>query len=405
MGTIVSAFVVALLASSCGTASPDSASPGASPSATTSSETSATGADDTGAVATEPTPGAGREAVNACPDPVEGFAVEVDADGEPLTRDTSEALSGDAYPDPHELTGPSTATLDDENVHPVADDPEGELPVTVESCDGETVEVTDTSRILAVDLYGTLAEIVFSLGLGDRVVGRDIATGFPQAADLPVVTPGGHDLNAEAILGLNPSVVLTDASIGPPEVQQQLRDAGIPVIFFDDARTIDGVPSQIRAVAGALGVPEAGEALIERTEDEIAAAVNRAPEGTQPLRITFLYTRGGMVQLMAGPGSGADAMIQAIGAVDVGTDIGLDQPFTQITSEAMIEAQPDVIIMMTKGLESIGGVEGLERLPGVAQTPAGEKRRVVDMADTQLLSFGPRTGRTIAALAEAVYAP
>ncbi|RIQ23708.1 ABC transporter substrate-binding protein [Jiangella rhizosphaerae] len=334
-----------------------------------------------------------------------GFGVTVDADGEPLpARESASAEAPDPAADPRAILGPSTAIVD-QTVTPVADGVTPALPVTVHSCDGETVVVEDASRILAVDLYGTLAEIVFSLGLGDHVVGRDASTGFPQAAGLPLVTPGGHDLNAEAVLGLDPTVVLTDASVGPPEVQQQLRDAGIPVIFFDDARDLDRIPGQIRAVAGALGVPEAGEQLVERTSGEIAGALALAPAGADPLRIAFLYTRGGMVQLLAGPGSGADAMIRAIGAVDVGTDIGLDRPFTQITSEALIEAAPDVIIMMTKGLESIGGVDGMLRLPGVAQTPAGEKLRVVDMADSVLLSFGPRTGRTIEALAHAVYQP
>ncbi|SEF12726.1 iron complex transport system substrate-binding protein [Jiangella alba] len=345
--------------------------------------------------------------VNACQEPVPGFGVTVDADGEPLPERAdppADDSASDEDGDPREILGPSTATVD-QTVTPVADDPAPALPVTVESCDGETVVVDDASRILAVDLYGTLAEIVFSLGLGDHVVGRDASTGFPQAADLPLVTPGGHDLNAEAILDLDPTVVLTDASVGPPEVQQQLRDAGIPVIFFDDARDLDRIPSQIRAVAGALGVPDEGEQLVERTSGEIADALALAPAGADPLRIAFLYTRGGMVQLLAGPGSGADAMIRAIGAVDVGTDIGLERPFTQITSEALIEAAPDVIIMMTKGLESIGGVDGMLRLPGVAQTPAGEKLRVVDMADSVLLSFGPRSGRTIEALAHAVYQP
>lgn len=342
--------------------------------------------------------------VDACLDPVEGFGVTVDGDGEPLPEQPSDSSSAAATEDPRTILGPSTAVVDTEVV-PVADDPEPALPVTVTSCDGETVVVEDTSRIIALDLYGTLAEIVFSLGLGDHVVGRDTSTGFSAAADLPLVTPGGHDMNAEAILELDPTVVLTDTSIGPPEVQQQLRDAGIPVIFFDDARDLDRIPSQIHAVAGVLGVPDAGEELVDRTSGEIAEALAIAPAGADPLRIAFLYTRGGMVQLLAGPGSGADAMIQSIGAIDVGTDIGLDRPFTQITSEALIEAAPDVIIMMTKGLESIGGVDGMLKLPGVAQTPAGEKLRVVDMADTVLLSFGPRTGRTIEALAHAVYQP
>src|SRR5690606_2760465 len=194
------------------------------------------------------------EPVQACGAPVEGFAVTHDHNGEPLPERTS---SGDASL----LTEPTSAVVADDTIEPVATAPAQQLPVTVESCDGAVVEVADTSRILAVDLYGTLAEIVFSLGLGDNVIGRDTSTGFPEAADLPVVTPGAHDLNAEAILALNPSVVLTDKTIGPTDVQLQLRDAGIPVIFFDDTRSMDTIPTHIRAVAGALGVPDAGEEL------------------------------------------------------------------------------------------------------------------------------------------------
>jgi iron complex transport system substrate-binding protein len=302
------------------------------------------------------------------------------------------------------LSGPATARLADEDVHPVVTDPSPELPVTVRSHDGVDVRVSSVDRIVAVDLYGTLGEIVFSLGLGDRVVGRDPSTGFPSAADVPVVTSGGHDLNAEAILDLDPTVVLTDTSIGPPEVQQQLREAGIPVVFFDPARTLAGVPDHIRAVAAALGVPAAGEQLVSSVDGEVASARALAPDGAAPPRLTFLYVRGSAgVYLMSGPGSGADAMIEAVGAVDVGTDIGLDQPFVPITSEGLMNARPDVILVMTEGLESVGGIDGLLRIPGVAQTPAGESRRIVDVADTDLLSFGPRVGRTITALATVLY--
>ncbi|WP_226924858.1 heme/hemin ABC transporter substrate-binding protein [Georgenia satyanarayanai] len=334
--------------------------------------------------------------VPACGDPVEGFAVTHDHDGEPLPERTG---SGEASL----LTEPTTAVVADDTIDPVSTQTAPRLPVTVESCDGAVVEVTDTSRILAVDLYGTLAEIVFSLGLGDSVIGRDTSTGFPEAADLPVVTPGAHDLNAEAILALDPSVVLTDATIGPTDVQLQLRDAGIPVIFFDDTRSMDTIPTHIRAVAGALGVPDAGEELLARTQQEITAALDGAPTGAQAPAVAFLYLRGGMVQLLGGPGSGADSLIRAIGARDVGTEVGLEQPFTQISAETLISVQPDVLLLMSAGLESVGGPEGLSLVPGLAQTEAVADGRVVDMDDTVLLSFGPRTGRVVTALAEAVY--
>ncbi|MFB6719572.1 hemin ABC transporter substrate-binding protein [Kribbella sp. NPDC056345] len=341
--------------------------------------------------------------VDACRPPVKGFAVTADADGNPLPKATTSPATG---ADPHTLTGPATATLTDHAIHPVASSAAPKLPVDVKSCDGKQVQVKDASRIIAVDLYGTLAEIVFSLGLGDKVVGRDTSTGFPEAAHLPKVTPSAHDLNAEAILSLDPTVVLTDKSIGPPEVIEQLRASGVPVIFFADARTMDGLPSQIRAVAGALGVPDRGEELVKRTSTEITSALALAPTGGKPLRMTFLYIRGTAgVYLMSGPGSGADAMIKAIGGIDTGTAIGLDKSFVPLTSEALIRAQPEVIIVMTEGLKSVKGVDGLLKLPGLGQTPAGQHRRIIDMNDTELLGFGPRTGRTVAALAKAVYTP
>jgi iron complex transport system substrate-binding protein len=311
----------------------------------------------------------------------------------------------EAAPTALALTGPATARLADSDVRPIVSDPTPKLPVTVRSHDGADVRVSSVDRIVAVDLYGTLGEIVFSLGLGDNVVGRDPSTGFPSAADVPVVTSGGHDLNAEAILDLDPTVVLTDTSIGPPEVQEQLRAAGVPVVFFDPERTLAGVPGHIRAVAAALGVPSAGERLVSSVDAEITAARALAPAGATPPRLTFLYVRGSAgVYLMSGPGSGADSMIEAVGAVDVGTDIGLDKPFVPITSEGLLNAAPDVILVMTEGLESVGGIDGLLRIPGVAQTPAGQSRRIVDVADTDLLGFGPRVGRTITALAKVLYA-
>ena len=299
--------------------------------------------------------------------------------------------------------GPTTAVVTGADIEPVGADSGSTLPATVTSADGTSVTVTDASRILPVNLSGSIAEIVFSLGLGDRVIGRDTSTTFPAASGLPVVTPAGHDLSAEAVLRLDPSVVLADASIGPPEVLAQLRRAGIPVVLIDDEQSLAAIGRNIRAIAAALGVPEAGERLVARVEGEIAAARRVAPPGTAPLRVAFLYVRGTAgVYLIGGKGAGSDEMIRAIGATDAGTEIGLSN-FRPLTSEGLINAAPDVILVMTEGLESVKGVDGLLALPGVAQTPAGHNRRVVDMDDGLLLTFGARTGRAIQALADAVH--
>ncbi|MFD6856835.1 hemin ABC transporter substrate-binding protein [Rhodococcus sp. NPDC060090] len=298
--------------------------------------------------------------------------------------------------------GARTATVADPDPRPITTDPSPTLPTTVRSVDGVDVTVTDVSRIVVADRSGTLAQTVFSLGLGDNVVGRS-TTIFPAGEHLTNVTPGGHSLNTEAILALNPTVVLTDTSIGPLAVQQQLRDTGVPVVFVDPERNLDTVASGIESVAAALGVPEAGEALVQRTNEEIAAAQASIPEDHPDFTVAFLYLRGSAIKMLGGPGSGADALIESLGGRDAGTVAGLDSKFMPITSEAMIASAPDTILIMTRSLESVGGPEGLAALPGVAQTPAGKNGSIIDMEDSVLLSFGPETGEVLAALVEAFY--
>jgi iron complex transport system substrate-binding protein len=277
------------------------------------------------------------------------------------------------------------------------------LPVTVRSADGRDVTVRDASRILAVNLYGSLAEIVYGLGLGARLVGRDRSTTFAGARNLPLVTGTGHDLAAEAVLRLDPTVVITDGSIGPNAVLAQLRAAGVPVVLVDDEQSVAGVATHVRAVAAALGVRDAGEHLAARIGRDLLAARPGAAT-TKPV-VAFLYLRGSAgVYLLGGDGAGSDDLIEAAGGIDAGTRAHL-QRFRPITSEALAAARPDVILVMTGSLASVGGVDGLLAMPGIAQTPAAAHRRVIAVDDGLLLSFGTRTPRVVSALANALREP
>lgn len=317
----------------------------------------------------------------------------------------------DLVADVRAATGPSTACLGSHAVAPVDDDTAPALPVTVTDSEGREVEITDVDRILPIDISGTIAATVFALGLGDQVVGRDASTQFPGTEDLPVVTKTGHTLNPEAILELAPTVVLTDTTIGPKEVRQQLRDAGIAVVVISSDRRIDTTDALVTEIATALGVPTRGAALIARLDAELDAAIAEIAEVTPPAatdraRMLFLYVRGSAnVYYIFGEDSGADSFIDAVGGVDVAEEIGWEG-MKPMTAEALVAAQPDVLVMMTDGLESVGGVDGLlERIPAIAETPAGAHRRVIDMADAEILSFGPRSADVISALARALYAP
>lgn len=346
---------------------------------------------------------AGLVAALALPLAVSGCALAAGTETSGTATATIAATGG-----PWSCAGPVTAASDQSTLVPVDPGDESALPVTVTDHSGLEVTITDTSRILALDTYGTLASTVYALGLGDRLVGRDVSTGVPALADLPVVTHNGHELNAEAILALDPTVVLTDYSIGPLEVQLQLRDAGIPVVIMDDGRSRDTVVPQIEQVAEVLGVPKAGTALGDRVATEIDAAeadvAALAPaDPAQRPRMVFLYLRGTAgVYYWFGQGSGADDLIASLGGVDVASESGLagEQP---LTAEGLIKADPDLYLLMSQGLDSVGGADGIESVPGVADTTAGKTRCFVDMADHQILSFGPQYPATLRALAAAVY--
>ncbi|MEK8227197.1 ABC transporter substrate-binding protein [Oerskovia sp. M15] len=262
----------------------------------------------------------------------------------------------------------------------------------MQSFDGREVTVADASRIIAVDLYGTLGEIIYSLGLGANVVGRDLPTGFPEAADVPVVTGAGHALNIETILGLNPSVILTDATLLTDTARSQLESSGIPVVYFDEARTLDGIDDRITAVATTLGVPEAGRRSSSAPTSRSARPSRESPRTrATPRRVPV------------------PARLHHQDAVRAGLGRRRPDPRDRRAGRrhhyrphAAVRARHE------RGHHRRGpaGVPRHDRRPrverrtrrddgdpGLAQTPAGQNQRVIDMDGSRLLTFGPAQAR------------
>ena len=316
---------------------------------------------------------------------------------------------------PRDWVGPSTALLTTQRVTPITDTPPTPvLPVTVISDDLTgplEVTVESAERIIAVDMAGSLAQTVWGLGLGDRLVGRDISTTIPGTEDLPVVTGTGHAISPESVLALRPDLILTDGTVGPIDVMLQLRQAGITVVFVDVPPGISQGSGQAVRVAEVVGVPEVGLRLAERIDQDVADVIdtirrNTPTEADDKLRIMFLYLRGSSgIYYLFGSESGAGELITSLGAIDVAGEIGWEG-LRPVTDEALISANPDLIMVMTGGIDSVGGVEQLvEAKPAIGLTRAGQNRRFVDMADSEVLGFGPRTPLVLDALARAIYSP
>jgi len=250
------------------------------------------------------------------------------------------------------------------------------------------------SRVVV--LANGVAEIIQSLNAQSIIVGRDISSTEDSLADIPLVT-SGHQVLPEKVIALKPDLVVIDASTGPKAAIETIKAAGISVVQTPESWSLEDLPIKVRAVGKAIGAQDQAEELVKQLNQSLnAAAVKNSP------RVAFLYLRGtSSVYLIGGAGSGADSLLTSIGAIDVGAQT-LDRPFNTLTAESLAALDPDVILVMSKGLESVGGIEGLLKLPGVAQTRAGKNSAVIDVDDSLLLSFGPRTPSLVDALAKAL---
>ena len=264
----------------------------------------------------------------------------------------------------------------------------------VRSISLDTQSSFSASRVIV--LANGVAEIIQSLNGQSIIVGRDISSTEDSLADIPIVT-SGHQVLPEKVISLNPDLVLIDASTGPKAAIATIKAAGVRVVETPESWSLGDLPKKVRAVGAAIGAPDRAELLVEQIERAVKTSMVKGSP-----RVAFLYLRGtSSVYLIGGSGSGADSLLQAIGAVDVGAQ-SLDRPFNTLTAESLAILNPDVILVMSKGLESVGGVQGLLKLPGVAQTKAGKNAAVIDVDDSLLLSFGPRTPSLIEALATAL---
>jgi iron complex transport system substrate-binding protein len=285
------------------------------------------------------------------------------------------------------LTGCATSQISDTNT--ISQDDVSAVSI-------DAISPFSVSRVVV--LANGVAEIMNSLNATSIIVGRDISSTEKVLENIPLAT-SGHQVLPEEVIALKPDLVIIDASTGPKAALDQIKNAGIKVVETPESWTIADISVKVSAVAAAIGAPQQGALLNTAMNNAIKAkALSDKP------RIAFLYLRGtSSIYLVGGAGSGADSLISAIGAVDVGA-ASLPRPFNTMTAESLATLNPDVIIVMTKGLQSVGGISGLLKLPGVAQTKAGKNQAIIDVDDSLLLSFGPRTPSLVVALASAVSA-
>lgn len=246
-----------------------------------------------------------------------------------------------------------------------------------------------------VTVGGGITETVFALGLGQRVVGVDTSSVFPSdAARLPKV---GYQrmLSAEGVLALRPTRVLVAEEAGPPHALAQLRSAGVPVELISGSPTIAGARAKILTIAKLLEESEQGAQLVAQLDAEVARAQSIALGSGKKQRVLFLYARGAGTLLVAGNDTTPAAMIELAGAENAASAVHGFKPYS---AEAIVAAQPDVLLLTDSGAASLGGAAGVQKLPGLTALLGHSAPSLIAIDDLLLLGFGPRTGQAVAEL-------
>lgn len=253
----------------------------------------------------------------------------------------------------------------------------------------------DASRI--VSLNGAITEILVALDLEENLVGVDVSSTYPESVtELPNI---GYyrKLSDEGILGLDPTLIIGEDEAGPARVLGRLRKADVDLQLIHAELSEDGVYQRVKDVAKAVDEADKGDAFLEQFRKEVEEAKN-APglsEDDDKPRILGVYARGAGLSMVGGEKTAFDVVIELAGAENAMGDLVGFQP---LSPEALATSEADIILIPHDGLEALGGNEGLLKFPGVNQTPAGKKQRILTYDDQLLLGLGPRLPHIITEL-------
>ncbi|WP_206022259.1 ABC transporter substrate-binding protein [Pseudoflavitalea sp. G-6-1-2] len=242
-----------------------------------------------------------------------------------------------------------------------------------------------------VSLNGAISEMLCALDLEPQIVGVDVASTYP--ASLKKKTSVGHNrtLSAESILALRPSLVLAVETDVKPEVLEQLRSAKVNIVLVQQAYSADGTRKLLQDVAKATNTTDKGNKVLATFNKEMAA-LKVAATGK---KVLFVYARGTGSMTVCGVEQSPNSMIRLAGASNAMTEF---KGFKPLTTESLVAANPDVILLFESGLQSVGGAEGLLKVPGISSTNAGKNKKIISMDGQFLAGFGLRLPQAIATL-------
>jgi iron complex transport system substrate-binding protein len=236
-----------------------------------------------------------------------------------------------------------------------------------------------------------LTETVCALGDCDKIIASDRTSLYPaHIQQLPSIGYRGG-INAEGILSLKPTLIIAEKDYVEDAVLQQLTASGVKLVIIDRKYTFNDTKKFIAQIATALNRDTEGKKLIAKIESELAEVNVMLKKATSVPKVLSIYNRGTSTISVAGKNTFGDILSYA-GATSAVSDV---EGYKPLNTEALIASNPDYLLMVSTGVESLGGIEGVLKIPGVAQTTAGKKRQIVSIESLKLTNFGPRFGEAV----------
>jgi iron complex transport system substrate-binding protein len=239
-----------------------------------------------------------------------------------------------------------------------------------------------------ISIGGALTEIIYLLKAEAELVGVDTTSIYPTAATRLPNVGYARSLSFEGILALRPTQLIAIEDAGPPIVLRQIVDAGIPLSILPSGHQFIDVINRVRTIGRLVHKTDAAEALASRLLLQWSNAQKRvANSKLNSTRVLFILSQNSSQLMVGGEKTSAAAMIAYAGARNAISGLS---GFKPLTPEAVIAANPDVLLLTDQGMKAVGGIGGVLRFPGISQTRAGKEQKVVSLEAMYLLGFGPR---------------
>ncbi|GAB5466599.1 MAG: hemin ABC transporter substrate-binding protein [Candidatus Kapaibacteriales bacterium] len=246
-----------------------------------------------------------------------------------------------------------------------------------------------------VTLGGTMTEIIYALGVEDRLVGTDLSSNYPEAAEKTNKVGIWRNVTPESIIGLVPDLVIAMPDSGPDETLKKIWESKIPVYKPERDYSYAWTRSVIDSIGSLTGNAAKADSIIAELDRQMETLESRLENDTISLTALFVYMRGGKALIVGGEGTTAAAALESANLKNIAADM---DDWTNVGPEYYASVDPDILVVPEQGLQTIGGLEALANTPGIGEMRAVKEGKVYVVNELAFLGFGPRYPRELAKL-------